>query len=96
MRLLHRAHRRQGPVSCQTSLERVAGRLVTTLEGFGDDERDRFADAFAATGALQCGFCTPGILVRTKALLDKYPEARSPGTRRPATSAPTCAGAPAT
>ena len=67
-------------VSCQTSLERVAGRSITTLEGFGDDERDRLADAFAATGALQCGFCTPGILVRTKALLDKStPE--SPLTR---------------
>jgi len=58
-------------VSCQTSLEKVAGRSITTLEGFGDAERDRLADAFAATGALQCGFCTPGILVRTKALLDK-------------------------
>ena len=32
---------------------------------------DRYADAFAAAGALQCGFCTPGILVRAKALLDK-------------------------
>ncbi len=30
------------------------------------------ADAFAACGALQCGFCTPGIVVRTKALIDKH------------------------
>lgn len=70
-------------VSCQTGLEKVAGRSITTLEGFGADERDRLADAFAATGALQCGFCTPGILVRTKALLDKStPE--SPLTREKA------------
>ena len=56
-------------VACQVSLEKVAGREVVTLEGI--DERQRYADAFAAAGALQCGFCTPGILVRTKALLEK-------------------------
>ena len=58
-------------VSCQVSLEKAAGKAVTTLEGFDDAERDRLAAAFAATGALQCGFCTPGILVRVKSLLDK-------------------------
>lgn len=58
-------------VSCQTSLEKTAGTTVTTLEGLPEDERDRMADAFAAHGALQCGFCTPGILMRTKAMIDK-------------------------
>jgi xanthine dehydrogenase molybdenum-binding subunit len=58
-------------VSCQISLQRVEGKSITTLEGFGSDERQRMAAAFAATGALQCGFCTPGILVRVKALIDK-------------------------
>ena len=58
-------------VSCQLPLERAAGKSVTTLEGFDPAERQRFAAAFAATGALQCGFCTPGIIVRLKALLDK-------------------------
>jgi xanthine dehydrogenase molybdenum-binding subunit len=58
-------------ISCQISLQRVEGKSITTLEGFGADERERFAAAFASTGALQCGFCTPGILVRVKALLDK-------------------------
>ncbi len=57
-------------VACQTSLERAAGTNVTTLEGFDESERQRLAGAFAVCGALQCGFCTPGILVRTKALLD--------------------------
>src|SRR6266576_5827350 len=45
-------------VSCNLSLEKVAGAEITTLEGFPDDERARLASAFAATGALQCGFCT--------------------------------------
>lgn len=58
-------------VSCQISLEKVAGKSITTLEGFDAGERERYAAAFAATGALQCGFCTPGILVRVKALIDK-------------------------
>ena len=65
-------------VSCQISLEKVAGKSITTLEGFDTAERERFAAAFAAAGALQCGFCTPGILVRVKALIDK----KGPGLTR--------------
>jgi xanthine dehydrogenase molybdenum-binding subunit len=58
-------------VSCSTGLHQVAGAEVTTLEGFDPVERERLAGAFAAHGALQCGFCIPGILVRVKALLDQ-------------------------
>ena len=58
-------------VSCQVSMEKVAGRTVTTLEGIPDDERDRMASCMSAHGALQCGFCTPGVLVRVKSLIDK-------------------------
>ncbi len=57
--------------SCLVSLEKAEGKDITTLEGFAADERERYADAFAAKGALQCGFCTPGIIVRTKALIDQ-------------------------
>ena len=58
-------------VSCQVSLERAEGKTVTTLEGVNDAERLRYADTFGACGALQCGFCTPGIVMRAKALIDK-------------------------
>ncbi len=58
-------------VSCQQSLAKVAGKSVVTLEGFDDDERRRYAEAFAACGGLQCGFCIPGIIVRAKAQVDK-------------------------
>ncbi len=58
-------------VSCQTPVEKLAGASVTTLEGLDPVEVGAMADAFAACGALQCGFCTPGIVVRTKSLLDK-------------------------
>ncbi len=57
--------------ACLVSMEKAAGKEVLTLEGFDEDERDRLARGFAAKGALQCGFCTPGILVRAKALIDQ-------------------------
>ena len=59
-------------LGCKTAVEKVADRSVITLEGLPEDERDRLANAFAATGALQCGFCTPGIVIRTKELLDQH------------------------
>jgi xanthine dehydrogenase molybdenum-binding subunit len=58
-------------VACQTSMAKAAEAEITTLEGFDPSEVERMADAFAACGALQCGFCTPGIVVRTKSLIDK-------------------------
>lgn len=58
-------------ISCQTPVDKVAGGTITTLEGLDPAEVAAMADAFAACGALQCGFCTPGIVMRTKSLLDK-------------------------
>jgi aldehyde oxidoreductase len=58
-------------ITCQMPLTRVAGKSVTTLEGMDQAEVQRYADTFAACGALQCGFCTPGIVVRAKAQVDK-------------------------
>src|SRR5262249_13223150 len=54
-------------VACVTSARRVAGRTITTLEGMGE-QAGRWADAFCSTGASQCGFCTPGIIIRLDAL----------------------------
>ena len=51
-------------VACQQSVDSVAGKQVVTLEGLPEDERTRFAEAFAACGGLQCGFCIPGIVMR--------------------------------
>jgi hypothetical protein len=58
-------------VACVTPLRRVAGRTVTTDDGKASADRDAWADAFMATGASQCGFCTPGIIVRLAALADR-------------------------
>ncbi|MFN8035145.1 MAG: molybdopterin cofactor-binding domain-containing protein [Acidimicrobiia bacterium] len=56
--------------ACLTPVDKVAGTNVTTIEGLDPEERTRIALTFAAHGALQCGFCTPGIIIRTKALVD--------------------------
>jgi len=58
-------------IACQLSVERAEEAKIQTLEGIDPEELDRMGRAFAACGALQCGFCTPGIMVRTKVLIDK-------------------------
>src|SRR4030095_12502569 len=58
-------------VSCQTPVAKAAGKSILTLEGVAGDERAAFANAFAACGGLQCGFCIPGIVMRAKAQIDK-------------------------
>src|SRR5215469_994017 len=55
-------------VSCVTPVRRIAGRAVTTMEGVPAPLRERWARAFVARGASQCGFCTPGIVLRLAAL----------------------------
>jgi aerobic-type carbon monoxide dehydrogenase small subunit (CoxS/CutS family) len=51
-------------VACVTPVARVADRTVTTIEGLEPGVRDSLAASFVATGGSQCGFCTPGILMR--------------------------------
>ena len=55
-------------VACVTPARRVAGREVTTLDGLDPEVRAAWADAFTSAGASQCGFCTPGIIMRLAAL----------------------------
>jgi len=64
----------QPRVSCVTPVRRVAGRTVTTLDGLPDAEVEAWTDAFCATGGSQCGFCTPGIVVRLAGLLSGSPD----------------------
>src|SRR5215207_9199959 len=54
-------------VACVTPVTRVEGRSVVTVEGLDAAVRDDLAARFVATGGSQCGFCTPGILVRLAA-----------------------------
>src|SRR5664280_2618762 len=61
-------------VSCAQQATRLAGREVTTQEGLAEDDRALWADSFVAAGASQCGFCSPGILMKAESLLAKTPE----------------------
>jgi carbon-monoxide dehydrogenase small subunit len=54
---------------CIVLAARVAGRAVVTIEGVGGEGPDPLQEAFAAHGAAQCGFCTPGMILSAKALL---------------------------
>ena len=58
-------------VSCVTPVDRIIGREVTTVEGLDPVWRDACAASFVATGGSQCGFCTPGIIVRCASALGK-------------------------
>jgi xanthine dehydrogenase small subunit len=61
----------QPRVACVTPARRVRGRAVTTLVGLDPVELEAWGAAFCATGASQCGFCTPGIVVRLAGLAAK-------------------------
>ena len=58
-------------VACVTPVRRIAGRVITTVDGLTDDDRARWSDALLATGGSQCGFCTPGIVCRLEGLRSK-------------------------
>jgi selenium-dependent xanthine dehydrogenase len=60
-------------LSCTMKATRVAGRRVTTLEGLAEETRREVARSFMRAGAMQCGYCTPGIAMRAVALLEKNP-----------------------
>jgi selenium-dependent xanthine dehydrogenase len=60
-------------VSCAQAVGRVEGRTVETLEGLDEAERRRWADAFTLSGASQCGYCSPGIVMKAEALLRREP-----------------------
>jgi aerobic-type carbon monoxide dehydrogenase small subunit (CoxS/CutS family) len=63
-------------LSCLVAAVECQGRSVTTVEGLRDGpELHPLQAAFADHGAAQCGYCTPGMLVAAKWLLDKKPDA---------------------
>jgi selenium-dependent xanthine dehydrogenase len=57
--------------TCALTMDKVQGKQVLTLEGVGEDERQLYAQALQAAAGLQCGFCTPGLVLRIKWLTDR-------------------------
>ncbi|KAA3612388.1 MAG: selenium-dependent xanthine dehydrogenase [Calditrichaeota bacterium] len=61
-------------LACAIKMEKVADGEVYTIEGLEQKTKDALGDAFVAAGGVQCGFCTPGFVMRAKAIIDKNPE----------------------
>jgi carbon-monoxide dehydrogenase small subunit len=60
--------------SCMVLAAECDGAEIVTVEGLaGDNQLDPIQDAMIAAGGVQCGFCTPGILISSRALLDRIP-----------------------
>ncbi|MDY4231727.1 MAG: selenium-dependent xanthine dehydrogenase [Candidatus Faecousia sp.] len=60
--------------ACIPDTERLEGKHVLTVEGLSDFEKAAFTFAFGEAGAVQCGFCIPGMVLCGKGLLDKCPD----------------------
>ena len=59
--------------ACVPMLSKLEGRSVVTIEGLSDREKEVYAYAFGKAGAVQCGFCTPGMVISAKSLIDTEP-----------------------
>jgi nicotinate dehydrogenase subunit A len=69
--------------SCDTPVWAVTGKEVTTLEGLGADGRPhRLQETFPEQQALQCGYCTSGMIMAAAALLDREPDVDEDGVRQ--------------
>ena len=60
--------------ACVPSTDKLEGRYILTVEGLSDTEKEVYTWAFAKAGAVQCGFCIPGMVISAKALLDVNPD----------------------
>lgn len=59
--------------ACIQTIGRLKDKKIQTIEGFTKRERDIYSYAFAVCGAVQCGFCIPGMVVSAKGLIDANP-----------------------
>ena len=60
--------------ACVQQTDRMEGKTVVTCEGLTAREREVYAYAFTEAGAVQCGFCTPGMVMAAKGLINRNPD----------------------
>ena len=60
--------------ACVPQTEKLEGKTIVTVEGLSDWEKQVYVFAFGEAGAVQCGFCIPGMVISAKALLDVNPD----------------------
>lgn len=59
--------------SCVLTTKKAVGKTILTVEGLSHDEQEAFVYAFGKVGAVQCGFCIPGMVMAGKVLIDQNP-----------------------
>src|ERR1035441_7728620 len=64
----------QPKVTCAIAADKAAGKTILTLEGVAAADRDLVATSFAASAAVQCGFCIPGIALRAVHFIEGNPK----------------------
>ena len=70
-------------LACMMFAAQAHRRALLTIEGLGTPDKPHpIQQAFVETGAVQCGFCIPGMVLATKALLDENPDPDEPAVRR--------------
>ncbi|MGI6070400.1 MAG: selenium-dependent xanthine dehydrogenase [Blautia sp.] len=57
--------------ACVPKLSKLEGKHILTIEGFSEEEKEIFVRAFGEAGAVQCGFCIPGMVISAKGLIDQ-------------------------
>lgn len=68
--------------ACLVAAGQASGRTIVTVEGLGSgDDLDPVQQAFLRTGAIQCGFCTPGLIVAAHDLISRVPHPTDPQIR---------------
>ena len=82
-------------VSCAQKATRVEGKSVVTQEGLSEETRRRWAECFVAAGASQCGYCSPGIVMKARGAAGRSIRSR-PARRSSMRCSATSAAAPAT
>ncbi|MBQ2323307.1 MAG: selenium-dependent xanthine dehydrogenase [Oscillospiraceae bacterium] len=60
--------------ACVPQTDKLEGKTILTVEGISQWEKDVYTWAFGEAGAVQCGFCIPGMVICAKALLDANPD----------------------
>ena len=60
--------------ACVFTTDKMEGKSVLTVEGLSDFEKEAYTYAFGEAGAVQCGFCIPGMIMAAKGLLDVTPD----------------------
>ena len=60
--------------ACIPQTDKLEGKTILTVEGLSDWEKQVYTFAFGEAGAVQCGFCIPGMVISAKALLDGNPD----------------------